>query len=400
MIGRVVRLNGANATIVGVTPPEFQGGVSGLALDVWLPQGRWLSQEDRKQRAFQLFGRLRPGASADQANAEVALVLQRLAEKFPESNRGVAADVIPFWRSRIGAQALIVPTLATMQVVMVLLLLVVCTNTANLLLAQATARSKEIAIRLSLGAGRARVVRQLVTEGLVLALACAALGTLLAFQALWMINRIPKPSGMPVSIAAHFEYSELLFSIGLAVVCAIGFALVPALQTTRANVGDALKLGGRTSGAGRRKLQELLVGAEIALTLVIVIMAGLFVKSFQNARFASPGFDSRQIVLGVLDLTAQHYDAARARAFSETLLARVQEQPGVQSTALSTWVPLDLRPMHLTDFTLEGRGAPPTGRTRRSGRRSAGVISRRCASTSWKAAIFPAWRRNPVTPKW
>ncbi len=357
VIGRVVRLNNSNVTIVGVTLPDFQGAVTALAFDIWLPQGRWWSQENRKQRAFQLLGRLRPGVDSGQADADIALVLQRLAEKFPESNRGLTADVIPFWRSRFGAQAIIVPTLATMQVVMVLLLLVVCTNTANLLLAQATARSKEIAIRLSLGAGRARVVRQLVTEGLVLALAGAALGTLLAFQALWMINGIPKPASMPIAITAHFEYGELMFSIGLAVVCAVGFGLVPALQTTRTNVGDALKLGGRTSGAGRRKLQEVLVGAEIALTLVIVIMAGLFVKSFENARFVSPGFDPRQVVLGVLDPSAQGYDAKRTRAFAETLLARVQEQPGVQSAALTTWVPLDLRPLRPIDFTLEGRVA-------------------------------------------
>jgi macrolide transport system ATP-binding/permease protein len=355
IVGRVIRLNNSNTTIIGVAQPEFQGAVTALAFDLWLPQGHWWNQEDRKQRAFQLIGRLRPSTSVGQADADVALVFQRLAEKFPDSNRGMTADVIPFWRSRAGAEALIVPTLATMQVVMVLLLLVVCTNTANLLLAQATSRSKEIAIRLSIGAGRARVVRQLVTEGLLLAVAGAALGTLFAYYGLWLINGIPKPAGLPVALAARFEYTELLFSIGLAVVCAIGFSLVPALQTTRANVGDALKLGGRNSGPGRRKLQEALVGAEIALTLVIVIMAGLFVKSFQNARFARQGFEPQHVVLGVFDPASQGYDAKRTRAFAETLLARVQEQPNVQSAALSTWVPLDLRPMRPIAFTLEGR---------------------------------------------
>jgi macrolide transport system ATP-binding/permease protein len=355
VVGRVVRLNNSTMTIVGVAPPEFQGAVTALAFDLWLPQGRWWQQEDRKQRVFQMLGRLRPESGIGPADAQVALVFQRLAEKFPESNRGLTADVIPFWRSRAGAEALIVPTLATMQVVMVLLLLVVCTNTANLLLAQATARSKELAIRLSLGASRARVVRQLVTEGLLLALAGAAAGTLLAFYGLWLINDIPKPAGLPVAINAHFEYAELLFSIALAVVCAIGFSLVPALQSTRTNVGDALKLGGRSSGAGRRKMQELLVGAEIALTLIIVIMAGLFVKSFQHARFAHPGFEPRQVMLGVFDPSAQGYDPPRTRAFAESLLARVQEQPGVEAAALSTWVPLDLRPMRPIGFTLEGR---------------------------------------------
>ncbi len=356
IIGRVVRLKNTDMTIVGVAPPEFQGAVTALAFDVWLPQGRWWDQDDRTARYFQLFARLRPGVSVAQADAEVALVLQRLAEKYPDSNRGVTADVIPFWRSRVGAEALIVPILGTMQVVMLLLLLIVCTNTANLLLAQAAVRSKEIAIRLSLGAGRARVVRQLLTEGLVLALLGAMAGTAIAFIGLGMINAIPKPATMPIAIAARFEYPELFFSIALAVVCAVGFGLAPALQTTKANVGDALKVGGRTSGGGsRRRLQEVLVGAEIALTLVIVIMAGLFVKSFRNARFVNPGFEPRQVALGVLDLTAHGYDPRRARAFAETLLARVREQPGVQAAAIGTWVPLDLRPLHPRDFTLEGR---------------------------------------------
>jgi predicted permease len=354
-IGQVIRLNSSNVTIIGVTPPAFQGGVTALAFDIWLPQGRWWNQEDRKTRAFQLIARLRPGTSADSAEADVGLVYQRLAEKFPDTNRGLSANVMPYWRSRVGAQALIVPMLATLQSVMVLLLLIVCTNTANLLLAQSTARSKEIAIRLSLGAGRARVMRQLLTEGLVLALAGAALGTLLAFWGLELINRIPKPAGMPIAIEAHLDYGALIYSVGLAVVCAIGFGLAPAWQTTRADVGHALKIGGQSSGVGRRRLQEILVGAEIALTLIIVILAGLYVKSFQNARLLNPGFEPRQVALGTLDLVPHGYDAKRARAFAESLLARVQEQPGVQAAALSTWVPLELRPMLPTDFTLEGR---------------------------------------------
>jgi macrolide transport system ATP-binding/permease protein len=355
-IGRTVRLNDRSFTVVGVAPADFQGGVSALTFDLWLPQGTSWNQEDRHGRYFQLLGRLRPGVSLRQANADVALVLARLEKMFPDANRGLAADVIPLWRSRVGAQALLVPTLATLQTVMVLLLLVVCTNTANLLLAQGTTRQKEIAIRLSLGAGRSRVVRQLLTESLVLALLAAGLGTLLSFWALDLINQVPKPTGMPVAIAAHLERPELVFSIGLAVVCAVVFGLAPALQTTGGDVAGALKVGGRTSGGlGRRRLQEVLVGAEIALTLVIVILAGMFLKSFEHARQVDPGFEPRRVLLGSFDLVARGYDQSRTREFPAALLDRVRALPGVEAATVATWVPLDLVFTQPEEFQLEGR---------------------------------------------
>ena len=357
-IGRTMRLNDRSFTVVGVAPADFQGGVSALTFDLWLPQGTSWDQEDRRSRNFQLLARLRPGVTLRQANADVARVLARLEQTYPDANRGLAADVIPLWRSRIGAQALLVPTLATLQTIMVLLLLIVCTNTANLLLAQGTTRRKEIAIRLSLGAGRSRVVRQLLTESLVLALLAAGFGTVLSFWALDLINRIPKPTGMPVAIAAHLERPELLFSIVLAVVCAVVFGLAPALQTTRGEVAGALKIGGRTSsGTGRRRLQEVLVGAEIALTLVIVILAGMFLKSFEHARQIDPGFEPRRVLLGSFDLVARGYDEARARQFSAAVLERVHGLPGVEAAGLAIWVPLDLIFTQPAEFSLEGKSS-------------------------------------------
>ncbi|MEO5961800.1 MAG: ABC transporter permease, partial [Opitutaceae bacterium] len=356
-LGQAVRLGDKSFTIVGVAAADFQGAVPALAFDVWLPQGTMWDPEDRQHRRFQLMGRLRDGVSLRQANADVALVFGRLEKTYPDTNRGIAADVIPNWRSRIGSQAIIVPTLATLQTVTILLLLVVCTNTANLLLARATTRSKEIAIRLSVGAGRARVVRQLLSESLLLALLGAGLGTVLAFWGLDLINhQIPKPTSLPVSVAAHLDPSALVFSIGLAVACALIFGLAPALQTTRGDFGAALKIGGRTSGGGgRRRFQEVLVGAEIALTLVVVILAGLFVKSFNHARLVDPGFERKHVLLGSFDLGTSSYTDDRARIFPATLLARVRELAGVESAAVATWVPLDLVPMWPAEFTLEGR---------------------------------------------
>ena len=299
---------------------------------------------------------MRSGVSLAQANAETSRAFARLAEAFPDSNRGVTADVVPRWRSKIGAEALLVPSLATSQTVMLLLLLVVCTNAMNLQLAQAATRGKEIAIRLSLGAGRARVVRQLLAESLLLALFGAALGTVVAIWGLELIDRIPKPTTMPIALKAHLHLGELLYSVALAFGCALAFGLAPALQITRRNVGETLKVGGRTSGAGgRRRFQEFLVGTEIALTLVIVIMAGLFVKSFHNARELRPGFNARGVALGSFDLAARGYDQKRARLFPTKLLTQLRQTPGVQAAGVATWVPLDLIFARPSEFTFEGQ---------------------------------------------
>ena len=356
VIGESLQLNDRSYTIVGVTPPEFQGCVTSLGFDVYIPQGISFPQDDRKARYFQLLGRLRPGVSLAQANAETSRAFARLAEAFPDSNRGVAADVVPRWRSKIGAEALLVPSLATSQTVMLLLLLVVCANAMNLQLAQAATRGKEIAIRLSLGAGRARVVRQLLAESLLLALFGAALGTVVAIWGLELIDRIPKPATMPIALQAHLHLGELLYSVALAFGCALAFGLAPALQSTRRNVGEALKIGGRTSGAGgRRRFQEFLVGTEIALTLVLVIMAGLFVKSFRNARELHPGFNARGVALGSFDLAARGYDQNRARLFPAKLLTQLRQTPGVQAAGVATWVPLDLIFARPAEFTFEGQ---------------------------------------------
>lgn len=360
VVGRTLHMRNRTITVVGIAPADFQGGVTAITFDIWMPLSVLVPpqvQTDRTVRMFQLFGRLRPGATTAEANAVVAQAMARLARDFPGTNRGVTAEAIPMWRSRIGAQAIIVPTLATLQTVMVLLLLIVCTNTANLLLAQAATRTKEIAIRLSLGAGRARIIRQLLTEGLLLALAGAGLGLLIAFFGLDQINRLPKPAGLPVAITAQLDWSAVVYSGVLAVVCAVAFGLVPALQTTRTNLNGSLKLGGHTSGAvGRRRLQEVLVGAEIALTVVIVILAGLFVKSFKNARLADPGFRAAGVTLATLDFASSSYSAAQARAFAEKLMTRVKALPGVESAAFGQWVPLDLTVTRPSEFTLEGLG--------------------------------------------
>jgi macrolide transport system ATP-binding/permease protein len=359
-IGQPLRLNGLSFTVVGVAPAAFHGGVTALAFDVWIPQATTWPRDDRRLRHFRLMGRLRPGIDLHQANADTTMIFARLAETYPATNRGVSAEVIPTWRSRIGAESVLVPTLATLQTVTILLLLVVCTNTANLLLAQGTTRSKEIAIRLSLGAGRTRVVRQLLTEGLLLALAGVGLGVGLAIFGLDQINRIPMPTTMPVVLTAHIDWAELWFSLGLALACTLAFGLAPALQLTRTNVGAALKLGGQGSSVGgRRRFQNILVGAEIALTLVIVIMAGLFVKSFKHARELNPGFESRDVLLCSFDLKPANYNPAKARAFLPTLLAQVREVPGIDSAAVATWVPLDLVFTLPTEFTLEGRRNDP-----------------------------------------
>ena len=367
-IGQTLRLNGHSVTVIGVAPIGFQGGFTALSFDVWVPSASWGelfgtgSRDERASRMLQVVGRLKPGVSRGQARNEIRAYLEREAVAHPQTHRGVEADVVPFWQGKVGAQAKIVPTLVALQVVTLLLLAIVCVNTANLLLAHAAVRGREIAIRLSLGASRGRVIRQLLAEGLLLAGLGAVLGAGVAYYGLELINRIPKPAAIPVAITAQLDVAELFFAGGLAVGCSILFGLAPAWQSTRGDLAEAMKVGGRTGAPRRRRFQQCLVGAEVALALLIVVLAGLFWKSFHNAQHFHPGFESRGVMLGSIDLNGRGYTRAQVKTLLDNMLADIRAVPGVEAASIASWVPLDLVYTLAADFELEGASRDAEGR--------------------------------------
>ncbi|HWC15608.1 MAG TPA: ABC transporter permease, partial [Terriglobales bacterium] len=299
-IGSTLRVNDTVFTIIGVTPAGFHGTRSGLDYEIWMPltmygklthTGTWMLR-DRNTRNFQLFARLTPETTIEQAREEVQALANRMAVLDADTNQGVGATVLPLWQSHFSTQSVLLTPIVTLMGVSGLVLLIVCANLANLLLARATGRQKEFSIRLALGAGPARLAGQILTETLLLAAAggvCGlALTRVLGGAIRWLFPAVARPTMLQPSL----DSQVLAYTTALAFVVVILSGLLPALHATRANVNEGLKQGGRggVSGAYSQRLRGLLVSSEVALAVVALVGAGLFLKSFQTARAIDPGF--------------------------------------------------------------------------------------------------------------
>lgn len=346
-LGQTVRLNNVPLTIIGVTPPKFQGGVMALMFDVWVPMtmnARLTTDggqfSDRGFRAYGVEATLRPGVSRAQLERELELTRRALAADFPDSNREITFSLRPIWRGTRSGEILI-PVYATLQIFAALILIVVCINTANLLLARATVRRREIGIRLAVGAGPGRIIRQLLTESVLLALAGTALGTLGAFWGIDAIHYLKMPTSVPIRIEPVFDGTALAFAIALGTVCGFVFGLAPALQLARLDVLPSLR-GGAGALVGRHRFRDLLVGAEVAVALVVLILAGLFYRSFHNAQNAPSGYDADRVLLASVDLLARGYNQERRAEFVREVLTRLRALPKVEAAAIAYLPPLEM----------------------------------------------------------
>ena len=350
IVGRTIKLNRQVFTIIGVTPAAFQGTLDGLTFDLWVPvtmqsqlTGSWNWLEDRNSRPLDLMARLQPGVTIEQAQAEVRTIGRRLELAYPDSNRRLGAAIVSIADSPDGVQHILGTLLKVLLVIGAAVLLIVCANVGNLLLARAVTRQKEFSIRLSLGASRARLLRLLCTEAAVLAFAGGALGLLLTAWMTHALELFLPPTDLPVSSTPGGVQSlGLLVTVVLSFATAILCALAPAAQFFQPDTQQALREAGRSlsSGVRSRGLRRVLVVCELSLALVALIGTGLFIKSFQNAKMAYPGFDPEHILLAGLDLSQAH----ASRDQSITLLARLQQQlqalPGVRAVSLCEDVPL------------------------------------------------------------
>ena len=366
VVGRTLRVSDRDLAIIGVTPEGFQGTVLGLQLDLFvpatlapvlLPGSRML--DDRNIRGYSLLGRLKPGASVAQAQAELNAAMADLARAYPDSNRGMVADVLPFWKSPRGPQGMFLNALLVLQGVLLLLLLAVCGNTANLLLARISSRQREIGVRLAIGASAGRIVRLLITESLVFAIPGAALGALIAVWGSQALRNVPIYSGLPVKFQTSVDGMGLAFAAALAIACAVAFGAAPAVQLARLDPHVALRAGART--ASRNRLRSILMGAEVALALAVLIVAALFLQSFRDTRDIDPGFRRDGILLATYDIAGREVMEPEASSFARRLLEKLREVPDVKSAALATNVPLDIHGMPQRGFTLEGRARPDGG---------------------------------------
>ncbi|HEY7234073.1 MAG TPA: ABC transporter permease [Gemmatimonadaceae bacterium] len=359
-VGQTLRVNERPLTIIGVTPRGFQGTVLGLDFDLWVPAtmapelfvgSREL--EDRSSRGYNVMARLSPTATIARAQQETEAAMQQLARLHPQSNAAMHADVLPFWRAPRGPQMMLANALFILQGVMLLVLLAVCGNTANLMLARASARQREIGVRLALGAGPWRVTTLLLTESLALALAGAGVGAALAVWGTQALRAVPMISAFPIKFQTGVDLVTLAFAIGLGIACGFIFGLVPALQLARVDPQHAMRAG--THGAGRSRTRNALMSTQVALALVVLTAAALFLRNFRETRQTDTGFRRDGVLLGAYDLSIRSPTADQSRAFAATVIARLAALPNVDGVAIATSVPLDIHGFPLRSFTVEGR---------------------------------------------
>ncbi len=342
IVGRSIQLNGEPYTVVGVMPPNFSPDEYG---ELWLPSPWGVPTHplapDKDPRQFRdrnyldVWARLKPGVTAQQARAELDTIGRRLEKEYPDSNDKVGVSFLPLHEYVTGD---IRPVLLVLLAAVVVVLLIGCANVANLLLARATARAKEISIRTTLGASRPRLLRQLLTESILLALLGGVLGLLLAVVAVPSLLALSPPDIRQFK-QIGINREVLAFSFLASMVCGVVFGLIPALQASRSNPSEFLKEGERGSTGNRGRTRSALVIAEVGLSLVLLVGAGLLVKSFVRLMDVNPGFDPDRLLTFNLGLPSST-DPARQLAFYQQVLQQLQALPGVRAVGAVSRLPL------------------------------------------------------------
>ena len=363
-IGSLLRINRTLFTIIGVAPPGFYGDRSGLDYELWMPltmygqlthTGTWMLL-DRNNRNLVMMARLAPGVTIEQARGEVQALANRMAVADADSSQGIGATVLPVWQSHFGPQSVLLTPIAILMGASGVVLLIVCANLANLLLARASGRLKEFSVRLALGARPARLARQILTETLLMAVAGSVCGLMLANMlggALrWLIPAVARPAMLQPPLDAQV----LGFTTALAFLVSILAGLAPALHAARSNINEALKdtSRGGTSGASSHHLRGLLVVSEVVLAVIALVGAGLFLKSFHTARAMDPGFQPEGIALARFDFSTAAYDAQQADGFCRRLRERLEQQPGVTAVSYDDSVPLGFSGGNWEGLEVEG----------------------------------------------
>lgn len=359
-IGQTIRVNDSQLTIVGVAPQNFQGTILALQFDLWAPAtlaptlfagSREL--DDRNQRGYSAMGRLKPGVDEAQAAAEFSAAMRELASTFPESNGRIGGELLPYWKAARGPQMMFIVALGVLQGVMLLVLLAVCGNTANLVLARASARYREVGVRLALGAGPGTVIRLMLVENLMLGLGGAIVGILIAWWGSEALRAMPPYGAFPVRFQTSLDGIGLAFAVLLGIGSGLLFGAAPALQLGRVDPQQALRSGSKSSG--RSAIRDGLMALQCGLALLVLIVAGLFFQSFVETQDTDPGFRTEGLLLATYDLSGTVTTDDYPRQFATELLDRLRRVPAVESVALANAMPLDIHGLPERAFTLEGR---------------------------------------------
>jgi len=368
VIGKQVRVNGKQASIIGVVPRQFRGVIAVIEMDMYLPVGSLFSIEqissnpstDRNARVLSVLARLKPGVSFSQAQASVNVIAGRLGKQYPATDASVTVNVYREQLARPQPLANnIVAVIASFFLILGgLLLLLACMNVANILLARATVRQREMGLRAALGAGRGRLIRQMLTETILLGILGGMLGVILGEWASPGDLAKLVPSSLPVRLDLGFDWRVFAYSFAAALFTGVIVGLWPAFRASRADLNSILQEGGRSdsAGAGRHRLRSALVVAQVAGSLMLLVIAGLFVRSLRHAETMYLGFDPDHVLNLTVDPHEIGYDQTRTKEFYRQLEARARALPGVQSVSLAFGVPMgSTNTANASTVTIEGQ---------------------------------------------
>jgi macrolide transport system ATP-binding/permease protein len=372
IIGRMQYMNGVQHTIIGVAPEKFHGTFIGYSFSFWVPtsmqetfDSTGYKLEDRGARWIEGYAFLKAGVTRQQADAELHAIAQHLDKDYPETNRGHDLSLLPLWKTPFNQASDMSSTLGITMAVVLFVLLIACANVSNLLLARSLLRRHEMTMRLALGAGRGRLIKQLFTEGLLLALIAAAGGIAVAY---WCRNALvlsfPAPTaGIVIDFPGQIDWRVLVVSAVICIGSTMLFALMPAIQASHVDLSGALKTegGGVVGGKGRSRLRSALVLVQVSLSFVLLAGTGLLLQSLQRLQNTSPGFSTDVIVSGA-DLFSAGYNLERAKAFDTQLLDRVREIPGVELATLARLTPFSYRDFSSAPLEIEGYQPAPDER--------------------------------------
>ena len=336
ILGRAIHVNGRPHTVIGVMPPGFMFPENQR---LWVPISAYIPEWQRNTRALEAFARLKPGVSVEQAATDLRNISSRLAATYPGENDGWTSLVRPLRAWMIPVQVEIM--MFAMMGAVTLVLMIACANVANLLLARAASRHREISIRAALGAGKWRIIRQLLTEAILIGLLSAPLGVGIAWVGLQLVDRGIPPDSVPYFIHWSLDGRALVYTVAISVLTGIVFGLAPALQAARTNLQDSLKEGARGAAGGRRaRMRSALVVAEIGMSLILLVAASLFVRSFLNLQQTSAGFDTAPLMSMRIYLPGAAYESGEAKASRvRDLVERIESLPGVEAAFGSNFVP-------------------------------------------------------------
>jgi macrolide transport system ATP-binding/permease protein len=369
IIGKTQRLNGVTHTIVGVAPQGFYGTFVGWAMQFWVPasmevifESGGYKLEDRNAHWIESYARLKPGVTAQQAQQEISAVASRLEHDYPLTNRGRSAQLWPLWETPFNNAGTLLPTLGIMLAVVACVLLIACANVGNLLLVRSFARRHEMTVRAALGAGRGRLLKQLLTEGLILSLLGACGGLIVAH---WcrhaLVLLFPARGGVSMYLPGDIDWRVLAVTSAVCLLATLLLGIVPAIQTSKLNLATALKteMGGVVGGHGKSWARSSLVVVQVSLSFVLLVGTGLLIKSLDKIRNTSPGFTTHRVLNTAVDLVSAGYNVQQAKTFQDELLDRVLALPGVESAAFARMTPLSYGSYSSSPIAVDAHNVPP-----------------------------------------